>query len=119
MNQVLLKGNVGNNIKVIEKENSPTLIMFSIATNESYKDKNEEFQTKTNWVNVKAFGITAESAKNLKSGDFIFLDGEIKTEKWTDKLTQKENYSQNVIMKEFTILKNKITPEKEFIHVAF
>lgn len=107
MNQVLLRGNVGSNIKIIEKDNSPTLAMFSIATNEKYKDKNGETQTKTSWVNTKAFGKIAEQVKSLKTGDFIFLDGKIKAEKWIDKTSNQEQYSQTVLVNEFIILSQK------------
>lgn len=59
---------------------------FSLATNENYRDKNGEWQTKTEWHDIVCWGPLAERVeKNLKKGNLAFVEGKLTTRKWQDK----------------------------------
>ena len=63
-NKVQLIGNLGNDPEILNLETGSKLAKFSIATNESYKNKNGERVTDTQWHNVVAWGKTAEIIEN-------------------------------------------------------
>jgi len=59
---------------------------FSIATNENYKDRSGEWQTKTEWHEIVSWGPLAQRAENaLKKGSLVFIEGKLTTRKWQDK----------------------------------
>ena len=63
-NNVQLIGNLGQDPEIINLESGKKLAKFSIATNESYKDKNGEKVEQTYWHNIVAWGKTAEIVEN-------------------------------------------------------
>jgi single-strand DNA-binding protein len=59
---------------------------FSLATNETYNDKEGKAVEKTEWHRIVAWNKTAEIIKNhVKKGDHLYLEGKIKTNSWEDK----------------------------------
>ena len=84
-NRAILIGNIGKDLELKQVSNTP-YCAFSLATSESYKDKNGEWQTKTEWHNIVVWRNTAEyAAKNLKKGMMICVEGKIRTRSWEDK----------------------------------
>lgn len=78
INKVILVGNVGKEVK--EYHGATT---FSVATTETYKDKDGEKQRQTEWHNVVCFGKLAEFvAKYITTGRVVYVEGKIKTEKF-------------------------------------
>ena len=86
INKVILIGNLGKDPEVRKLENNRTVASFSLATNENYLDKNGEWQKITEWHNITMWGNLAERAeKYLHKGILVFLEGKLKTRKYTDK----------------------------------
>jgi single-strand DNA-binding protein len=104
VNRVILVGNLGKDPEISHTGNSVKYARFSIATNESYKDKSGEWQTVTEWHNIIAWRGLAEKAENgLKKGATIYLEGKLKNGQYTDKegITR---YTVDIQADYFTIL---------------
>ncbi len=85
MNRVTLIGNLGRDPEMRRLENGTPVGRFSVATNDSYKDKNGEFQEQTEWHEIIVWRNQAELAeKYLKKGSTVFVDGKLTHRKWTD-----------------------------------
>lgn len=86
INKVILVGNLGKDPEIRTMENGSKVAQFSIATNESYKDKAGEWQEQTEWHNIVLWRYLAEKAENsLKKGSRIYLEGKIRSRSWVDK----------------------------------
>ncbi len=80
INKVMILGHVGKDYDIHTFENGNKVATLSVATNETYKDKNGEKITNTEWHTVKFLGKLAEIVeKYVKKGDLIFVEGKIKT----------------------------------------
>jgi len=86
LNKVLLIGNLGKDPEVRYLENNKVVASFTLATNETFKDKNGQPRTDTEWHNIEMWDQLAKTAeKYLKKGSQVFIEGKIKTEVWKDK----------------------------------
>ena len=89
LNQVQLIGNLGANPEIISLA-SGNKTTFSVATNERYTDKNGNPKTDTEWHSVICWGNLADiTAKYLKKGSSVFVQGKIKTRSYDDQNGQK------------------------------
>lgn len=85
LNRVMLIGNLGKDPEIRRLENGAVVAKFSIATNESYRDKSGEWQTQTEWHDVVAWRQLAERAESqLKKGAQIYVEGKLTTRTWQD-----------------------------------
>jgi len=97
INKVILVGNLGKDPEVRHLENGTAVAKFSLATNESYKDKNGEWQNMTEWHNVVVWRYLAEKAeRTLKKGGLVYVEGKITTRKWQD-ADGKDHYTTEVV----------------------
>ncbi|MDZ7876250.1 MAG: single-stranded DNA-binding protein [Saprospiraceae bacterium] len=86
LNRVTLVGHLGKDPEVRRLENGTPVGKFSIATSESYKDANNEWQSQTEWHDIVVWRVQAEQAeKTLKKGSLVYLEGKLTHRKWTDK----------------------------------
>jgi single-strand DNA-binding protein len=75
-----------------------------LATSESFKDKNGEKQSKTEWHNIVIWGKPAEIANQyLKKGSQVYLEGKITTRSWDDKEGNKK-YTTEIVVNSFQFL---------------
>lgn len=86
VNKVILVGNLGQDPEVRYMPGGGAVTNISIATSESWKDKNTgEQKEKTEWHRVVIFGKLAEIAgEYLKKGSQVYIEGALQTRKWTD-----------------------------------
>ena len=78
-NKVILVGNLGKEPE-LKDVNGSKLAMFTVATNETYKRKDGEKVTETEWHNCQAWGKTAEVVGSyLNKGDKVYCEGKIRT----------------------------------------
>ena len=83
VNKVILVGRLGRDPQVKHLSGGKSVANFSIATDESYKDRNGERQKKTEWHNIVAWGATAENVeKYLRKGSLVYVEGALNTRKW-------------------------------------
>ena len=97
INKVILVGNLGQAPEVRVFQNGDSVANITIATSETWKDKNTGEQCeKTEWHKVTMFKKLAEIAgKYLKKGSKVYIEGSLKTRKWQDK-TGNERYLTEV-----------------------
>lgn len=104
INKVILVGNLGNDPEVRYSQSGSAITTISVATSESWKDKNGEQQERTEWHRVKFFGRLAEIAgEYLKKGRQVYIEGSLRTEKYTDK-SGVEKYATEIVASEMQML---------------
>ncbi len=105
-NTATLIGHIGNAPEFKELENG-TMAKFSLATNDSYKNKNGEKVESTDWHNIIVWGKQAIYVRDyLKKGSHIMVEGKITTNVWEDK-DGKKNYSTQIDANDFLMLDSK------------
>jgi len=86
VNKVILVGNLGTAPEVKKLQSGDSVANFSVATSETWNDKNGEKQVRTEWHKVSIFGKGADIAsKILTKGAKVFIEGKLRTRKWEDK----------------------------------
>jgi single-strand DNA-binding protein len=86
VNKVILVGNVGKDPDVRYLEKGVAIARFPLATSESYKGKDGERVTATEWHNIVLWRGLAETAeKYVKKGSQLFIEGKIRTRSYDDK----------------------------------
>jgi single-strand DNA-binding protein len=112
-NSITLIGNLGSTPKVITTDAGLTITEFSLATNEYFRDKDGNRQTRTDLHKVKAFGKLAEIfGKYLNQGSQVAIAGSLRYNKWTDKHDQVRNTAE-VVAHSFTFLSGGKQQEAE------
>jgi single-strand DNA-binding protein len=105
INKVILVGNLGADPETRAMPSGSTVANLRVATSESWRDKQTgEQQERTEWHRVALFGRLAEVAgEYLKKGSQVYIEGSLRTRKWTDKQGQ-ERYSTEIIGNELQML---------------
>ena len=86
INKVILVGNLGKDPEVRTLENGAKVANFTLATSESYKNKEGQRVTQTEWHNIVLWRGLAEIAeKFLRKGNQVYIEGKIRTRSWDDK----------------------------------
>jgi single-strand DNA-binding protein len=111
LNKVMLIGNTGDEVKMHYFDNSNCLGRFPLATSEEYVNKSTgERVSNTEWHNIVVRNKAAEICeKYLKKGDKVYIEGRIKTRKWTDDRGN-DRYSTEIHCTDFTFLTPKEKP---------
>jgi single-strand DNA-binding protein len=108
VNKVILIGNLGNDPDVRYTAAGATVANVSLATSESWKDKEtNETKEKTEWHRVVFFGRVAEIVgEYLKKGSKVYVEGKLQTRKWEDK-DGKDRYTTEVVGQEMQMLDSR------------
>jgi single-strand DNA-binding protein len=77
-NKVILIGRLGKDAEVKTAQNKKEFVVLSVATSESWKNEKGEYDTRTEWHRVYAWGTLVNFAKTLQKGQLINLEGKIK-----------------------------------------
>ena len=87
INRVFLLGRVGKDPEITHIPNlGKDVAKFSLATDEGYMDRNNQWQDRTEWHNIVAWGgVVKIIDKSVKKGDLLAIEGKIKTNKWQDR----------------------------------
>ena len=99
VNRVILVGNLGQDPEVRIMPNGNAVANFSVATSESWKDKQTgEQKDRTEWHRVVVFGKLAEIAgEYVKKGTLVYIEGQLQTRKWQDQSGQ-DRYTTEVVI---------------------
>jgi single-strand DNA-binding protein len=104
VNKVILVGRLGRDPETRYTGGGQAVANFSLATDESYKDKSGERQKRTEWHKIVVWGKQAEIAQQyLKKGSLIFVEGRIQSREWQDKEGQKRT-SFEIVANNFRML---------------
>ncbi|TVR74577.1 MAG: single-stranded DNA-binding protein [Marinilabiliales bacterium] len=86
VNKVVLVGNAGQDPEVRHLESGVAVANFNLATNETYKDKNGEKVTQTEWHRIVLWrGLAEVAEKYVKKGELLYIEGRLRTRSWDDK----------------------------------
>jgi len=104
VNKVILVGRLGRDPETRYTSGGQAVANFSVATDESYKDRNGERQKRTEWHKIVVWGKQAEIAQQyLKKGSLVFIEGRIQSREWQDKEGQKRT-SFEIVANNFRML---------------
>ncbi|RVT52643.1 single-stranded DNA-binding protein [Rubrivivax albus] len=105
VNKVILIGNLGRDPEVRYAPSGSAICNVTIATSRQWKNKDSgERQEETEWHRVVFYDRLAEIAgEYLKKGKSVYVEGRLKTRKWTDK-DGVEKYTTEIIAQEMTML---------------
>ena len=105
INKVILVGNLGNDPEVRATASGSRVATISIATSESWMDKNTgQRQEKTEWHRVVFFNRLAEIVEQyLNKGSQVYVEGRLQTRKWQDQNGQ-DKYTTEVVANEMQML---------------
>ena len=108
LNKVMLIGHLGDDVKMHYFDEKNCVGRFPLATNETYTSKQtNERISNTEWHNIVVRNKAAEICeKYLSKGDKVYIEGRIKTRKWTDDKGI-ERYSTEIQCTDFTFLTTK------------
>jgi single-strand DNA-binding protein len=103
--KVILVGNLGNDPDTKYMPSGSAVTNLSVATNESWKDKQTgEQKDRTEWHRVAMFGRLAEiAAEYLRKGSQVYIEGKLRTRKWQDQQGN-DKYSTEIIADEMQML---------------
>jgi len=103
VNKVILVGNLGRDPEVRHAQNGNKIVQLSLATSESWKDKNTgERRERTEWHRVVIFNerLADVAEQYLRKGAKLYLEGQLATRKWTDNAGT-ERYTTEVVLQQF------------------
>lgn len=104
VNKVILVGNLGRDPEVRYMASGEAVCNFSIATTDTWKDKNGQKQERTEWHNIVMYRRLAEIAgEYLKKGRPVYIEGRLQTRKWQDKNGQ-DRYTTEIIADQMQML---------------
>lgn len=104
VNKVILIGNLGKDPETRYMSNGEAVTNITVATTDTWKDKNGEKQQKTEWHRVTFYRKLAEIAgQYLKKGRLVYIEGYLETRKWVDK-DKVERYTTGIIAKDMKML---------------
>ena len=107
VNKVILIGNLGKDPETRYMPNGDAVTTITLATTDTWKDKNGEKQEKTEWHRVVFYRKLAEIAgEYLKKGRPVYVEGRLETRKWTDKQGV-ERYTTQIIADNMQMLGTK------------
>ena len=103
VNKVILIGNLGRDPEVRTFQNGGKVCNFSIATSETWKDRNSgERQERTNWHNIAIFNenLAQIAEQYLRKGSKVYIEGQLETRKWQDQAGN-DRYTTEVVLRNF------------------
>lgn len=108
VNKAILIGNLGGDPES-KQVGDQTVVNFSIATNESWNDKNGNKQEKVEWHRIVVWGKLAENCvKYLVKGRTVYVEGRIQTRSWDDKdKAGVKHYMTEIVAQQVTFLGSK------------
>jgi single-strand DNA-binding protein len=108
LNKVQLIGNLGKDPEVKYTPSGTPVAKITIATNERFKDKDGQWQDRTEWHNVVLWQRLAEIAGEfLKKGGKVYIEGRLQTRSWDDKTTNQKKYMTEVVASDLILLSGR------------
>jgi len=99
INKVILVGNLGRDPEVRHTTSGAKIVHLSVATSDSWKDKNGDRQEKTEWHRVVVFNsnLADFAEKNLHKGSKVYVEGSLQTRKFQDASGQ-DKFSTEIVL---------------------
>jgi len=104
VNKVILIGHLGKDPDVRHSQSGATITSFSLATNETWNNKDGQREERTEWHRIVVFGKLADiCGQYLKKGKQVFIEGRLQTRSWEDRDGNKR-YTTEVVASNMTML---------------
>jgi len=104
LNKVTLLGNVGKDPELHATKNNSSVVNFPLATTESWKNKDGEWDNRTEWHKIVAWGNKADYAgKYFKKGFTVLVEGKLQTRKYDDK-NGVTHYVTEIVASDFILI---------------
>src|ERR1035437_9059124 len=104
VNKVILLGNLGKDPEVKYTQTGMAVAHFTLATTDKVKDKDGNWQDRTEWHNLVAFQRTAEIApEKLTNGGRVYTEGRLHSDSWADKETGQKKYKTEIIITDLVL----------------
>ena len=98
VNRVTLVGRLGKDPETRYTSGGQAVCNFSVATDETYKDRAGERQKRTEWHRIVMWGKLAEIAQQyLKKGALVYIEGRIQSRQWEDKRDGQKKTSYEIV----------------------
>jgi single-strand DNA-binding protein len=98
VNKVILVGRLGRDPETRYTPSGQGVCNFSLATDETFKDRNGERQKRTEWHRIVLWGKLAEiSQQYLKKGMLVYIEGRIQSSQWDDKNTGQKRTAIDIV----------------------
>jgi single-strand DNA-binding protein len=109
VNKVFLLGNVGKDPEIRSTGGGTMVASFGLATSDRTKDQQGNWQDRTEWHNVVAYGRVAEIIRDyVKKGHKLFVEGRITTRNWDDKEHPgRKVYRTEIIVNDLSLLSGR------------
>src|SRR5438067_4573937 len=108
VNKVTLLGNLGKDPEVKYTPQGTAVAKITLATNERYKDKDGNWQDRTEWHNIVLWQRLAEIAgEYLKKGSKVYIEGRIRNDSWEDKQTGEKKYRTEIVGNDIVLLSGR------------
>jgi len=108
VNKVILVGRLGRDPETRFTSGGQAVCNFTMATDETFKDRNGERQKRTEWHRITIWGKLAEIAqKYLKKGQLVFIEGRIQQRQWDDQKTGTKRTSFDIVANEMRMLTSR------------
>jgi single-strand DNA-binding protein len=105
VNKVILIGNLGKDPELKHTASGSAVAKFTLATNDRYKDKDGNWQDRTEWHNITCWARLAEIASEyLKKGRTVYIEGSLRTDSWDDKQTGQKRYQTYINANDLVLL---------------
>jgi single-strand DNA-binding protein len=105
VNKAFLLGHVGKDPEIRSTTGGTLVAASSLATSDRQKDQQGNWQDKTEWHNIIAFGRTAEVVRDyVKKGTQLLIEGKIQTRSWDDRESGQRKYRTEIIVAQLTLL---------------
>ena len=105
VNKVILVGNVGKDPEVKYSPSGTPVAKFSLATNEKYKDRSDEWQERTEWHNIVAWQRLAEIVgEYVKKGAKLYIEGKLQSSSWDDRESGTKKYRTEIVARDLVLL---------------
>lgn len=113
INKVILIGNTGKETEYKTLQDGTPVVKLTIATTETFRLKNGETQTRTDWHTIIAWrGLATFAQQYIKKGALLYVEGKLRSRQYEDKDGQKK-YVTEVIADQVLLLDKKHREEKE------
>ena len=114
LNRVTLIGNIGNDPEYKTLQDGTSVAKFSIATTESYRLKNGEIQSHTDWHTIITWrGLATFASQYIHKGSLIYVEGKLRNRQYEDKDRVKK-YVTEIVAEQIILLDKKVKfPEQE------
>src|ERR1035437_8581325 len=108
VNKVTLLGNVGKDPEIRSTAGGNMVANLTLATSDSQKDAQGNWQERTEWHNLVAFKRTAEIVRDyVKKGSKLYIEGKITNRSWDDKETGQKRYKTEILVNELVLLSSR------------